>query len=158
MSSIFLVGSESQVGQEVLAQLNDARLKVVTDHFEGTPSISLQRGHLLDQVRRFGPFENLVLCLPSCDAQLAPDPHHAAVVAIARPVLSVITLIELWPEWRGHCCIVVEDQVPLASAAGILQQSMVRHGIEILSELHPDLNMTILKWPADCARFSEVLR
>jgi len=158
MSSIFLVGSEAQVGQEVLAQLTDERLKVVTDHFEGTPSNSLQRGHLLDQVRRFGPFEHLVLCLPSCDAQMDLDPYHAAVVAIARPVLSVNTVIELWPEWRGHCCIVVEDQAPLEFAAAILQQSMVRHGIEILSELHPDLNMTVLKWPTDSARFSALLR
>ena len=50
MSSIFLVGSDAQVGQELLAQLNDESLKVVTDHFEGTPSNSLQRGHLLDQM------------------------------------------------------------------------------------------------------------
>ena len=34
MSSIFLVGSDAQVGQELLAQLNDESLKVVTDHFE----------------------------------------------------------------------------------------------------------------------------
>ena len=97
MSSIFLVGSDAQVGQELLAQLNDESLKVVTDHFEGTPSNSLQRGHLLDQMRRFGPFDHLVLCLPSCDAQMDLDPYHAAIVAIARPLLSVNTAVELWP-------------------------------------------------------------
>lgn len=158
MSSIFLVGSDAQVGQELLAQLNDESLKVVTDHFEATPSNLLQRGHLLDQVRRFGPFHYLVLCLPSCDAQMDLDPYRAAIVAIARPLLSVNTVVELWPEWGGHCYVVVEDQASLESAAGILQQSMVRHGIEILSELHPDLNMTILKWPTDRARLITLLR
>ena len=158
MSSIFLVGSDAQVGQELLAQLNDESLKVVTDHFEGTPSDSLQRGHLLDQMRRFGPFDHLVLCLPSCDAQIDLDPYHAAIVAIARPLLSVNTAVELWPEWSGHCYVVVEDQASSESAAGILQQSMVRHGIDILSELHADLNMTILKWPTDRARLITLLR
>ncbi len=75
MKSIFVIGAATLEGQNLIRALGD-EFNIVSDHCPFGLSESLRRGHLLDQIRRFGPFDAVLVCVgvhPSREIHYAVD-------------------------------------------------------------------------------------
>jgi hypothetical protein len=62
MKSILVIGADSGLGQSACAELGES-FNLVTDSCTFGVSDALRRGQLLDQMRRFGPFAAILICL-----------------------------------------------------------------------------------------------
>ena len=100
MKSIFIVGADSQLGTDASAALS-LDFDVVTDSCTFGASDALQRGQLIDQLRRFGPFGVVLFCL---DINIQREVNYAVDIVpdvLSKPWLALSVLQELYPQVSG---------------------------------------------------------
>ena len=124
MSTIFLVGADSHLGREVRHLLPQGP-ELITDSSAFGLSDALQRGHLLDQIRRFGPFDIVLFCL---DVNAQREVNYAVDIipdVLSKPWLVLSVLQELYPQARGADWVVAT-----ATWQSDSWSSLVEHGHE----------------------------
>ena len=124
MSTILLVGADSHLGREVRALLPQGP-DVITDSSAFGLSDALQRGHLLDQIRRFGPFDIVLFCL---DVNVQREVNYAVDIipdVLSKPWLAMSVLQELYPQARGTDWVLATATWRSDSRSGL-----VEHGYE----------------------------
>ena len=100
MRSLFIVGADSPLGRNVCEAIS-SEFDIVTDSCTFGSSDVLQRGQLIDQMRRFGPFDVVLLCL---DINSQREVDYAVDIVpdvLAKPWLAFSVLQELYPQMSG---------------------------------------------------------
>lgn len=95
MQSIFIVGADSHLGRDARAALS-SDFEVVTDSTTFGLSEALQRGQLIDQMRRFGPFDVVLVCL---EINVQRELNYAVDIipdVLSKPWLVLSVLRELY--------------------------------------------------------------
>ena len=97
MKSLLIVGADSDLGRDMYVALR-SDFEVITDSCVYGLSEALQRGQLIDQMRRFGPFEGILFCL---DVGAQRELNYAVDLLsdlLAKPWLALSVWQELYPE------------------------------------------------------------
>ena len=118
MKSIFVVGADSQLGSNVRAALA-ADFDVVTDSCAFGSSDALQRGQLIDQLRRFGPFDVVLFCL---DINIQREMNYVVDIipdVLSKPWLALSVLQELYPKMSGLDLLVATPASDQGSTWGL---------------------------------------
>ena len=143
MTQIFVLGANTPVGAAVIQTLHAQGQTVLSDTHDFGDAASLTRGHVLDQLRRFGPFETFINVFAPPEDQIvyAVD---AFPLLVEQPLRALSAATDLWGEYKRRLIVINGLQMPqaLSQFERIMLENLMMQVPRILSETMPALTVS----------------
>ena len=145
MTKIFVLGARTSTGGRIIQALQAERDGVFSDDHTLGDSAALNRGFVLDQLRRFGPFDTFinVLASPVDELICAAD---ALPYLIEQPLRVLSAAADLWGEGDRRLIIINGLELPHAWAQceRLMLERLLEQAPRILRDTMPTLEVSTL--------------
>jgi hypothetical protein len=145
LTQIFVLGANTPVGSAVIQALHAQGQTVLSDAHDFGDAASLTRGHLLDQLRRFGPFETFITVVAPPEDQIvyAAD---ALPLLVEQPLRALSAATDLWGESERQLIVINGLEMPrvLSQFERIMLENLIMQTPRILGDLMPSLAVSIV--------------
>ena len=138
-----MLGANTPVGSAVIQALHAQGQTVLSDAHDFGDAASLTLGHLLDQLRRFGPFETFINVFAPPEDQIvyAAD---AFPLLVEQPLRALSAASDLWGESARQLIVISGLEMPkaLSQFERIMLENLIVQTPRILSEAMPSLTVS----------------
>ncbi len=145
MNKIFVLGARTSTGGRIIQALQAEREGVFSDDHALGESALFNRGFVLDQLRRFGPFDTFisVLASPPDDLICAAD---ALTCLIEQPLRVLSAAVDLWGESDRRLIIINGLVLPHAWAQSerLMLERLLEQAPRVLCDTIPALEVRTL--------------
>ena len=140
-----MLGANTPVGSAVIQALHAQGQTVLSDAHDFGDAASLTLGHLLDQLRRFGPFETFITVFAPTEDQIvyAAD---ALPLLVEQPLRALSAATDLWGESERQLIVINGLEMPrvLSQFERIMLENLIMQTPRILGDLMPSLAVSIV--------------